>query len=78
MSNDHNSFWQLKNGNGGMDGNEDSISTEGEIMARKRVRSSGSLSDESANSTENSPKKAKVQVITLFNSVNVITCSILE
>ena len=65
MSSEKDPYWQLKNG-GGMEGggeNAAPAATEGnDFLTRKRLRSSGSYTDESVNSAETSPKKVKVQV----------------
>eukprot|EP00092_Neocalanus_flemingeri_P024167 GFUD01026214.1.p1 GENE.GFUD01026214.1~~GFUD01026214.1.p1 ORF type:complete len:850 (-),score=310.62 GFUD01026214.1:714-3263(-) len=68
MSSEKDPYWQLKNGGGGMEGRGDSApaATEGSEFPRKRVRSSGSYTDESINSAETSPKKAKVQIDSSF------------
>ena len=67
MSSEKDPFWQLKNGGGGMECGGDAAvaASEGSEFPRKRFRSSGS-SDESINSAETSPKKAKVQVGLIF------------
>ena len=75
MSSDKDPYWELKNG--GTERGDAVASSEGaDYLPRKRLRSSGSFSgDESVNSAETSPKKAKVQVKMLkchffFNRVN--------
>ena len=62
MSSDKDPYWELKNG--GTERGDAVASSEGaDYLPRKRLRSSGSFSgDESVNSAETSPKKAKVQV----------------
>ena len=65
MSSDKDLYWELKNG-----GTEkgDKVAAPGGVdyLPCKRLRSSGSYTgDESVNSAETSPKKAKVQVIKL-------------
>ena len=69
MSSEKDPYWQLKNGGGGMEGGGETAvpaptSTDAnEFLPRKRLRSSGSYTDESLNSAETSPKKVKVQVL---------------
>ena len=62
MSSDKDLYWELKNG--GTEKGDKVASPEGaDYLPRKRLRSSGSYTgDESVNSAETSPKKAKVQV----------------
>ena len=62
MSADKDLYWELKNG--GTEKGDTVAAPEGaNYLPRKRLRSSGSYSgDESVNSAETSPKKAKVQV----------------
>ena len=62
MSSEKDPYWKLKNGSGGMEDPGDNAATDGCEFPRKRLRSSGSYTDESINSAETSPKKAKVQV----------------
>ena len=65
MSSEKDPYWKLKNGGGDMEDTGDgaNATTDGCEFPRKRLRSSGSYTDESINSAETSPKKAKVQVV---------------
>ena len=72
MSSDKDPYWELKNG--GTERGDKAAPPEGaDYLPRKRLRSSGSYSgDESVNSTETCPKKAKVQVKLLKSFIFII------